>query len=415
MKLFFCGIGGIGMSALARWCMSEGYNVTGSEPLESNITKKLKHEGAKIFIEQKSSHIDSSYEGFIYTEAIPRNHPERIKAQELNIPQYSYFEYLGKMTTEKRLIGVAGTHGKTTTTGIIASGMISAGLDPWVVIGAQTQLLGGANFRPGKSEWAVVEACEYRENFRFLSPEIVILTNIEVDHVDYFKSEEQYFEAYRNFIKNAETVICHPNDPNTEKVLEGFMGEVIYTKNVPLPLTLIGRHNQLNAQLAVALGTYLNTDKSLFNSGVSEFTGTARRQELIGEKNEVLIYDDYGHHPTEIKATYEAFSNAFPHKKIGLIFEPHQYSRTRELYDEFVAILSNIEILGILPIYEARDSEEDIKALTTESFSHNCGGELLENNKDIEVFVEKYLSTHDIVIFMGAGKVSQIAHTYLES
>lgn len=412
MSLFFCGIGGIGMSALARWCQSEGFEVLGSDQSESSLTDDLQEEGVTFFFPQRASNISKNIEAFVYSEAISLQHPERLRAKELEIPEYSYFEYLGKMTEGKKLIAVCGTHGKTTTTGLIASGCILSGMNPTVVIGAQMPSLKNSNFRAG-SNLCIVEACEYRENFRFLSPEIVVLTNLELDHMDYYKSEEDYLEAFRRFIKNSKKVICHKEDLQAEKLLQGFKGEVFFADPEKLSLQLMGDHNQANAQLALAVGDVLKAPKETFRKGVENFTGTARRQEFIGEKKGVRVYDDYGHHPTEIEATYQAFLQAFPGKKVGLIFQPHQYSRSVALLSEFRETLLKISPLGILPIYESRDSNEDKAKISSELFSKECGGEFLMSLNDIDSFFKKQLEEDDILLFMGAGNVSQTAHDWI--
>lgn len=413
MSLFFCGIGGIGMSALARWCQKEGSMVLGSDENRSDITHQLEKEGITFFSPQNSTNLPDTTEVFIYSEAVASDHPERLRAQELGIPQYSYFEYLGKMTQEKRLIAVAGTHGKTTTTGLIASGMMGAGFDPTVVIGAQTPLFKNANFHAGTSDWCVVEACEYRENFRFLHPEIVVLTNLELDHLDYYKNEEDYLRAFQSFIQKAKIIICHKEDAQVQKLLKGFSGNVFFTSPNRFNLQLIGDHNQSNAQLAVALGNVLGAKENSFQKGVEQFAGTARRQEFLGEKNGIKIYDDYGHHPTEIKVTYNAFKEAFPNKKIGLIFQPHQYSRTHVLLSEFKEVLLPINDLGILSIYEARDTDEDRAKISSDSFAEECSGDLLSNKDSIDLFVKKNFSSGDILVFMGAGNVSQMARDWM--
>lgn len=234
------------MSALARWCQHEGMVVTGSDQSESEITHKLQEEGITFLFPQEASHVQKDTDIFVYSEAVSQDHPERQGAKKLGIPQYSYFEYLGKMTEGKKLVAVAGTHGKTTTTGLIASGCMLAGLNPTVVIGAQTPALKDSNFRAG-SDLCIVEACEYRENFRFLNPEIVVLTNLELDHMDYYKNEADYIQAFQTFIRDAKIIICHKEDPKVEKLLEGFSGKVIFANSIPLQLQLIGRHNESNA------------------------------------------------------------------------------------------------------------------------------------------------------------------------
>lgn len=418
MNIHFTGIGGIGMSALAQLCVQRGDTVTGSDTTPNPITNILESEGIHITFEQTKENITDNIDLLIYTEAVHEDNPERQEARLKNIPQKSYFEYLGEISKDYQTVAIAGTHGKTTTTGLLASAMIKAELDPTVIVGAQLPLLNDKNYRHGKSDWLIVEACEYRENFRFLKPEIVLITNVELDHVDYYQSEQHYIEAFQKFVKNAQTVVAHPNTPLIDQVLKGYEGAILWTNSsIKLNLNIIGKHNHDNALLCEKLLEILpltQTEEGNFYYGLEQFKGSARRQERIGASEEIEIYDDYGHHPTEIEATYKAFQENFPKKTIGLLFEPHQYSRTKELFEDFANILQNTKPLGLLPIYEARDTDQDKQSVSIEKLAQACNGEIIRSQEEAKKFMQKHLKKGDILLCMGAGNISSFARELIK-
>ena len=436
MNLYFSGIGGIGISALAQYCLTQGHTVTGSEISANPITEKLQSLGVVIHFEQKAENItnpeirntnpESQIDLLIYTEAVPPTNPERQKADELGILQKSYFEYLGEVSKSKRTIAVAGTHGKTTTVGMISSGFLAADFDVTVFIGSTLPEFHNANFHAGTNEWLLVEACEYRNNFQFLEPEIVVLTNVEYDHPDAYESEEHYLQTMTDFCDKAKVVIHHP-DPISEKILQKFSGHRIPTPQhttYDTPLSIPGQHNRENAALALTLAEYLQESLppsslfplSSFQKGLSSFSGTGRRQEYLGIKNDLHIYDDYGHHPTEIRVTIQALREKYPKAQIGLIYEPHQYSRTRQFKDEFIEAFQSADFLGLYPIYEARDTEQDKASISRNDLLSPSQGELegvIDTLQDVQNFCQK-LAPGDVLIFMGAGKISQFAREFME-
>ena len=415
MNIHFIGIGGIGMSALAQWCVHRGDSVMGSDSSDSAIIEMLQAKGIEIMIGQKAENITEDIELVVYTEAVSDSNVERQKAQNLHIPQYSYFEYLGKLSENYKTIAVAGTHGKTTTTGLIASGFLSEKFDATVVVGSTLKELGGSNFYPGTNDYFLVEACEYRENFRFLKPEIVLLTGVDYDHVDAFPTRESYIDAFRRFCLSTKTVVFHAEDEGSKEVLSDFQGEKIEIGRgnsgdcpSPLSLNILGDFNQRNAALAVGLGKILKLGND-FETGLESFSGAGRRQELLGEKNGIQIYDDYAHHPTELTALLKGFHQKFSDKKIGLIFEPHQFSRTKMFFEEFKKAFENADEVGLFPIYEARDTEED-KQFSLSAFCDSY--DRVRTQKDIDLFLKKF-SVGDIVIFAGAGKISSFAREWI--
>ena len=420
MNIHFIGIGGIGISALAQYCHHRGDTITGSEAAETNILPRLRALDIPILIPQNANNIPSECDLIVYTEAVSTDNPERQEAERRNIPQQSYFQYLGEISKRHRTIAVCGTHGKTTTVGLIASGFQAVGFDATVCVGSTLREFGESNFHLGSNGWLLVEACEYRNNFQFLQPEVVVLTNVELDHIDFYKSEEHYFQTFRDFCSKAKMVISHNNDQNVEKLFGKIENETLTVEtNSCLSLQIHGKHNRENAELALKLARLLELDLDKFKKGLKNYKGAGRRQEYLGEKNGIKIFDDYGHHPTEISATLQSFREQFPDKKIGLVFEPHQFSRTKQFLTEFGEALSQADVVGIHPIYEARDSEEDKQAVslqdlvnTVETFHRQDTTRVVETTNDANQILDQ-LKEGDVLLFMGAGKIDQFAKQFL--
>ncbi len=415
MKIHFIGIGGIGTSALAQYCLRRGDSVTGSNQGETEIIPKLREQGMKVMIDgQKTDNIPEVCDLVVYSEAISEENPERQEATKRKITQKSYFESLGEISKDFRTIAVAGTHGKTTTSGMIAAGSLAADFSATFFVGSTLKEFGGSNFHSGTNEYAVIEACEYRENFRFLHPEIIVLTNVEWDHPDYYQTEEQYLKAFQSFLAKAKTVIFHEEDVMATKLLQTLSVEKIPVKRTSLDLSVSGDHNQANAALAMQLAKYLELDLENFKQGLEQFTGAGRRQEYLGEKNGVNIFDDYAHHPTEVRATIQAMREKFPESKIVVIFEPHQFSRTRVFLDEFVEALNTADEVGLFPIYEARDSQEDKATVSIESLQEKIAGSVsVKTKEEADQFLQKF-EKGDAVVFMGAGRISGFVREFLE-
>ncbi len=414
VKIHFVGIGGIGTSALAQLCFARGDEVSGSDVCETEIFPALRKLNMRLFSDQKAENVPHDIDILVYSEAVPVENPERMRAAELGRKQYSYFAYLGEVAKSYKVIGVAGTHGKTTTTAMIARGCMETRFDPSVIVGTTLKEFDGSNFHLGTDNWLLVEACEYRENFRFLSPEIAILTSVEHDHFDAFPTEESYFSAFERFIKNAKLVLYHEGDLGAERVLSQYKG-----KRVPVPrqseqiweyiLKVHGQYNYDNATLALALANILELDTDAFQSGLGKYIGAGRRQELIGEINGVKIYDDYAHHPSEIRALLQGFRKTFPVAKIGIIFEPHQHSRTAALLSEFVEALSLADEIGLFPIYPARDTDQDKKNMPDSKFRGSLPDAVsIDSQEDAQKFIAHF-SMGDIIIFCGAGNISPFA------
>lgn len=422
-RIHFVGIGGIGMSALARLFLNKGFQISGSDMSESNLINDLKREGVKFYDTQKKENITNDIDLVIFTAAVPIDHPEIIEAQNLNIPYHTYAEILGQVTKDFHTIAVSGTHGKTTTTAMTQHLLSNLNLKPHAIIGSlikkEDQSL--TNYIKGDSQYFVVEACEYKKSFLNLFPKIIIITNLEEDHLDFYNDLEDIQNTFSEFVSRLPQdgyLICNTNDKNLKPVLQKAKCNIInyldYLKDVP-EMKVFGEHNNLNAACAIAVSKIINSDNTDF-SGLNYFSGTWRRMEFKGQtENSNLIYDDYAHHPTEIKASLKSLKEKFPNKKINLIFQPHLYSRTRELFDDFVISLSGADNVLLAPIYAAREkfdssiSSQSLSEKINSKFGINKSIALNSFSEIKEKIKELDLNNQDLIFLtMGAGDIYQV-------
>lgn len=428
--IHFIGIGGIGVSALARMMMHEGKKVTGQDLQDGEIVKELRKSGAEITIGQLYENIPADADLIAYTIAIESYDYElykRLKTQE-DIPIRSYPEMLGIVSKDKYTIAVSGTHGKTTTTGMVAQILRSEGKDPTVIIGS---LLVGdrSNFIAGKSDYFVVEACEYKRSFLNLNPKILVITNIDVDHLDYYKDIEDIKDAFHTLASKVPAdgyIVCNPDNPNIKDVIKGIKAKVMNYADFLNPVTKLkipGEHNKQNAAAAFAVASILATSYTKANEALSLFPGTWRRFEYKGKlANGALIYDDYAHHPAEIMATLQGFRELYPKSEgwtITVIFQPHLFSRTKLLLPSFATSFALADAVILLPIYYAR--EEDDGTISSHILAEriNKAGTKAEAYDDfktaekrLDVFIPK-MNEKDIIITMGAGEAFKIGDDLL--
>ena len=419
-RVHFVGIGGIGMSALARLFLHEKKQVSGSDRTASDITRTLQNEGAQIFDGHDEENLIPGTDLVVYTEAVSdktEGYVELIRARELGITTINYFDALGMVANEYYLIAVAGSHGKTTTTAMIIDILEEAGFDPSGVVGslrAKTK----SNYRAGKSKYFIVEACEYKRDFLSLTPDVLVITNIEHEHVDYYKNLGEVQQAFREFacqVREDGVVIVNFGGENIAPILESVTVSVQdYGKYFDplLPLTMPGIHNQMNAAAAIAAAEYVGISRDVAKAALTKFAGTWRRFEYKGEVQGAKVYDDYGHHPTEIAATLQGARELYPDKKITLVFQSHTYSRTNELFDNFVSALSHADEVYILPIYAAREENESgvSHALLAEAVGK--GGVPIHAHDTFETVIHElkaYIGTNDVVLVMGAGDITHLA------
>ncbi|MCX6734147.1 MAG: Mur ligase domain-containing protein [Candidatus Peregrinibacteria bacterium] len=418
-NIFAIGIGGSGLSGLARMLQEMGHHVSGSDSSPDNAKKQvLRKIGIEIYPTHDASHIDKSIDEVIYSQAIPLTNPERQEAKRKKITSITYPQAVGKYLKDKTKVCIAGTHGKTTTTAMVASILLAAKKDPTVIVGSEVKELNNQNEHLGTSHLAVIETCEYKKSFLDIPPNILIITNIDFDHIDYYKTKARYDAAFLKYMKmvpKTGAIIYLKGEKTVEKLLKKVKHPLAIPVEVEkIKLHIPGLHNQKNASLALAVAKYLDVDPKVALKALLNFSGTKRRLEFIGKKGTTKIYDDYGHHPTEIKATLEAIRELYPKGKILTIFQPHQYSRTKAFLKDFATAFTQTDKLIVPNIYEARDTAKDkesvnitklVSAINAHQPKKATDGNGIE---ETILFAKKNISAYDVIITMGAGNVNQI-------
>ena len=418
-KIHFIGIGGIGMSGLARLFKHEGKEVSGSDSTETENTKKLIAEGITVTYEQIADNISNRKDLslVVYTEAMDAEHPELVAAREAGIRTVNYFEALAEVANEYYLIAVAGTHGKTTTTAMLIDILEEASFDPTAIVGS-LRTKTGSNYRAGKGKYFIVEACEYKRDFLTLEPDVLVITNLEHEHVDYYKDLEDVQDAFHELamkVPEDGAVIAIKSDPKVAPVLRQLKARVYdYKIEVfrDLALKQPGLYNRMNAGAARATALVLGADKEIVQDALENFAGTARRFEYKGDVNGAKVYDDYAHHPTEIAATISGVRELYPEKKLTVVFQSHTYSRTHELFDAFTESLSKADRVLMLPIYAAREENESgvsAEKLVESIKEKGIESEFFQTFEGATVTVKESVGTGDVVIVMGAGDVVKVS------
>ncbi|MCA9366491.1 UDP-N-acetylmuramate--L-alanine ligase [Candidatus Kaiserbacteria bacterium] len=415
-RIHFIGVGGIGMSGLARLYLHEGAVVSGSDRALSDLTRALEAEGVTFFAEQSAENITNDIDLVVYTEAMSKDHPEMTAARALGVPMMNYFEALGAVANEYYLIAVAGTHGKTTTTAMLIDIFEQAGLDPTAIVGSLRSST-GKNYRAGKSKYFIVEACEYKRDFLSLNPDVLVITNIEPEHLDYYHDLADIQSAFTELATKVPAegaIIASVRDANVAPVLEGVAATVIdYKDSVDLvsPMKQPGLHNRFNAAAARAAATFCGVAEGVAGQATSEFAGTWRRFEYKGELQGAPIYDDYAHHPTELAATMAGARELYPDKNLVVVFQPHLYSRTAEQFDGFVAELSKGDQVILTHVYDARDTGGGVtgERLAVAVKEKNPNTEYFEKFDDIVANLKETIIKDDVVLVVGAGDVSSVA------
>ena len=420
MKIYCSGIGGIGLSAYAALQNASGHTVMGSDRTGSALIEDLRSQGIAVFLEQDGSHFPGDLDLFVYSEAIPKDAPERKRASDLGVRQLSYFGALGELSKDFRVIAVCGTHGKSSTVAMAARVLMDAGLDPSVVVGTKLLELQGRNWHRGESDLFLLEACEYRRSFHFLSPDIVLMTNVDGDHFDAFRSVQEYQQAFREFLEllPAEgTVITHLGDADCAHTVEGLQRPVFDVDDLPLPaLQTPGRHMQENAQLVLGLADIFHIGRGEALAALAGYRGCWRRMEVKGEWGEgVTVIDDYGHHPREIRAVLSALKGAYPGRRLVCAFQPHTHNRTIKLYADFVVAFSDADQVVIADVYEARSDIETEKVdmgkfvsdIAEKSGVPCRAGGSLDSTKSL--LVGEILRPGDVLLTLGAGTITQLS------
>ena len=418
--IYMVGIGGIGMSALAQLLQQQGKAVSGTDREESPTTVLLAQKG--IVVEIGDGSLSSECELLIYSDAVPESNPLRVAAQEKKIPEMSYFEALGEVTKGMRTIAVAGTHGKTTTTGMLAKILQHSEKQPTAIIGSIVRDF-ESNFLAGDDKLFVVEACEYRDHLLKLSPQILVITNIELDHTDYFPDLEALKNTFRKAVERVPAdgiIVANPYDPNIAAVLGSAQAPIIdYTTQSVPALKLIGEFNRQNAQAAkaAARAAFPHLDESYTDRALMEFRGSWRRFEFKGETpSGASVYDDYAHHPTSVGKTIEAAREAHPDKKIVVAFHPHLYSRTKSFLSEFARSLALADRAIVAPIYAAREaldtsvSNHILADKVNEVRGHAIALDSFDEIRDELLKVE----SDSLIITMGAGDIYKVAEQIVD-
>ncbi|MEI7688734.1 MAG: Mur ligase family protein [Candidatus Nomurabacteria bacterium] len=433
-NVHFIGIGGIGVSAVARMMVFADANVTGQDMQEGEIVNELKKLGVSITIGQSFENIPDDTELVVYTVAIETYDKElfdKLK-NEKRFAIRSYPEMLGIISSDKYTIAVCGTHGKTTTTGMIAEILRGADYDPTVIVGSLLKDTDGSrtNFIGGKSNYFVVEACEYRRSFLKINPNILVITNIDEDHLDYYRDIEDIKNAFRAMAMKVPEdgfVICNPSDKNIADVIKDIKAKVInwheYYNN-ELKLKIPGIHNKKDAAAAISAGVSVGISKEKVEANVCNFPGTWRRFEFKGQlPNGVLVYDDYAHHPLEITSTLQGFRELYSKEdgwNITVVFQPHLFSRTKLLLNDFAQSFKDADQVMLLPIYYAREVDDGTISSEILEFEINKYSDNAESFKDfskleknILIRLEK-MGGKDVVVTMGAGEAFKIGDFILK-
>ena len=448
-KLHFIGIGGIGMSGIAEILLDQGFKVSGSDRALSEVTERLQHLGAVIFEGHRASNIKNDVDTVVYSSAVQSENEEMVEAQRRKIPLVRRAEMLAEVMRLKYGIGIAGTHGKTTTTSMTSLVLMEGGLDPTVIVGGKLSGLGGTNARLGRGEFIVVEADEFDRSFLSISPTIAVLTTLETDHLDCYRDLEDIKSAFIQFANKVPfygfIVLCldepalldiMPNLSKKKIITYGLNPQAdvqavdIRHKDNTTTYTLIraqkelgtvtlqvpGNHNVQNSLGAIAVGLELGVSFEKIKSGIEKFSGVYRRWEKKGELNGISVYDDYAHHPTECRATLSGVKAGW-RRRVVCVFQPHLYSRTRDFYEDFGKSFLLSDVLVVTDIYPAR--EEPIQGITGElivnaakQFGHK-DVHYVPDKKEIPIFLKSIVKDGDIVITMGAGDIWKYGEEFL--
>lgn len=431
LKIHFIGIGGIGVSALAGYYMTKGHKVSGSDLVSSEITDALEKKGVKIHIGKTVEVRLQQTDLVVYSPAVPSDDLELKQAKKLRIKCLSYPEALGKLTKEHFTIAVSGTHGKSTTTAMIALILIKAGLDPTVIIGTKLKELGDTNFRAGKSKYLIIEADEHMASFLNYWPKIIVLTNIEADHLDYYKNLNNILKTFKKYILHLPqngALVVNGDDKNIRQIINDRKLIIFYSlkqaevKKLKKILKIPGEHNIYNALAALTVARSLKIPDRISFKALSEYKGAWRRFEIIQTKPFVLI-SDYGHNPTKAMAGMKTAKEKYPKKKIWCVYQPHQYQRTYYLFKNFVKVFREalrrglrrkplVDNLIITDIFDVagREEKETKKKINSQKLvkAINQLSVIYLPKKEIVDYLKRNVKNGEVVIIMGAGDIYKI-------
>jgi UDP-N-acetylmuramate--alanine ligase len=438
------GIGGTGLSAIARVLLESGYTVSGSDRQDSTGLQALAKLGAIVYVGHKAENI-GSVDLVVRSSAIPDTNPEVIAAKEKNIPVLKRSDFLKTLIGDKKCIGIAGTHGKTTTTAMIAWMLHELHLDPSYIIGSDSKDLGN-NAHAGNSDFFVIEADEYDRMFHGLTPYLGILTNLEHDHPDCYPTIDDYDEAFLVYINNIVPegkLIFDWDDPGNKNLANRFTPktkeiryaihsndadkqaqQVILQENgcyrfeypanndnyIPCHLHVPGLHNVHNAMAAMIVAEQLGLNLYDAADALEKFTGTGRRMEIVGEGKGITVIDDYAHHPTEIQATLKALRERYADRTIWTVWQPHTYSRTMTLFDKYTKVFSRTDQLIITPVYAARENDPGFDIQTLADQIEGTETHHFSNFSKITDYLLENMKANDVLIVLSAGDAVEISH-----
>lgn len=421
MKAYFIGIGGIGVSALAKLYLDKGWIVSGSDIFKSSITDDLVKKGVEVIIgEQKKENI-KDYDLVLFSPAINDDNPELKEARDRSIKTISYPQALGELTKEYFTIAVSGTHGKSTTTTMLALILIKAGLDPTVIVGTKVKEFGDSNYRGGKSKYLIIEACEHEASFLNYWPQIIIINNIEEDHLDFYSNLDNIKKAFNDFVSHLDKdgVLVKEQSVEINRPAINFSLDNKEVKDLKKIMKVPGKHNILNSLAALNVARILGVKDEVSFQALGEYLGSWRRFEITKLPNFILI-DDYAHHPTEIKATLRAAREKYSDKNIVCVFQPHQYQRTKFLFNDFVSVFKEalseniINKLLLIDVYDVvgREGVGDEREYTSERIALSIDNKRAKRIENVELKQE--LEEAEVVIMMGAGDIYNLSEEMKE-
>ncbi len=424
----FIGIGGIGISALARYYVSQDWKVTGSDLTESELTSDLRKDGIKIIIGHRAKNIPVDADLVVYSAAVRSDNPELQCARKLGIKTQTYAEALGDITRKYFTFAVCGAHGKSTTTAMLSFILIEAGFDPTVILGTKLREFKNSNFRAGKSEYLVIEADEFNKSFLHHSPQIVVATNVDKEHLDTYGSLANVIRTFAQFFKKVPktgAIVANRKDQNTVRALQPVLKKknkpsIMYInqgKDSRWPLQIPGRFNQFNAEAAFRAARFVGVSKSAARRALARYKGSWRRMEQLvprskkGWRKGQIFFSDYAHHPTEIDATLTALKSQYPKKELVAVFEPHHIGRLNDLFKEFTTCFDKADTLILLPIYHVAGREKGIEKLKQAKDLFNAMRDRkTPREKKYLKTLEKALTMvkpvpNSVIVFMGAGSI----------
>lgn len=448
--IHFLGVGGMGVAAAAKIALEKGFSISGSDLQSSAITENLIQKGINVNISDTISW-PTQTDLIVHTNAIKKETTELLKAQEDGITVVTYPEFAKILLEDKKIIAISGTHGKTTTTAIIAQLLIQAEKDPLVILGSSLKILEG-NAKNGNGEWAVIEADEYKNAFHNYSADIPVITTLEFDHPDIFASLEDVEASFKVFLEKSKQeaeVIGWAGSSSIVKVIEAAkkpyvlfdiknnqaiasaqnisiekektLFEINYKDSIiECETNLVGNHNILNILAAFLVSQKVGISLDIFKQTIKNIELPWRRFEIKAQKNNHIIIDDYAHHPTEIKATIQAAKSRFPDKKIVTIFEPHHEDRTRELFDDFSEAFKNADKIILTDIYRVpgrtTDSDIDIEKMADKTYNNRDEKAIfIKDKNDIPKFLQENIDKSSVVLVMGAGGINSITDEIIKS